>query len=85
MASDYIDAPIEHVVAVAKSDTVNQPTWLERHPRGIILDADGTVKITDLSGEDVSLTLAGKVWHPQRLKRVWSTGTDADLVIMLGW
>ena len=50
--------------------------------RGLYLDVSGSVKVDMAdSGTVTFVDLAAGICHPLRVKRVYSTGTDADLGI----
>lgn len=68
------------IIAVTLSDTVDLTT----PSRGIILAAEGAVKVTTVGGSTLTLPaglLAPGIIHPLRLTRIWLTGTTADLGI----
>lgn len=43
-------------------------------------DTGGTVKVTYLDGQTDSIYMAGGLFLSARVRRVWSTGTDAAIV-----
>lgn len=52
-------------------------------PHGMSISADGTVKMTLVGGQTVSLALLAKVQYDYRPKLIWDTGTDAIDVYLL--
>ena len=73
---DSSSAPAGGVVAATLSNTTDEPKPF----RGIFFSTEGAIKIR--TDEDVDITIptgclvAGMI-HPIRVKRVFSTGTDA--------
>lgn len=64
--------------AVTASDTVNNCTnCVGLHNAS---DTGGTVKVTYLDDHVDSIYMAGGLFLSARVKRVWSTGTDAAIV-----
>lgn len=76
-----LESPLANMASVTPADG----TDLAHFTRGLYVGATGDVKVTTLNGEAVTMValLAG-VWHPVRVKRVWSTGTTAT-GILAGW
>ena len=72
-----LEAPAGHVAQVAPNDAADLPAAC----RGIIVGVTGTLKITTVHGETVTLTQAvvvvGQIL-PIRVARVWATGTTAS-------
>lgn len=52
---------------------------LTYYPRALLLGAEGTVKVTTIDGTAISLPLV-QGFNSIRVKRVWSTGTDAGVI-----
>ena len=67
-------APFIAFKAVTPSDTVDLP---DGFCRALHLSADGAVKITDLYGNEVTLSLKAGVNLYVGAVRVWATGTAA--------
>ena len=61
-------------VAVTPSDTVDLP---DGPCRGIHCNVAGDVKMTDLAGNAVVMTLLAGVPYAYACTRIWSTGTTA--------
>lgn len=85
-ASEYVQSqdfkggkmnPGEKFVAVTPHDT-NELTYITR---GILVAVAGTVKITSVAGDEVTVTLAAGIIHPIRAKIIWSTGTSATGIV----
>ena len=74
-------APISNVAAVTPSNSAD----LTVPCRAILLDTDAYVAV-DMEGvgTNITLTLAGGIWHPMRVTRVYATGTTAGTV-HAGW
>ncbi len=68
-----------HAYYVTLSDSVDLPVSGYIFPT---LKA-GTVKVTPINGDDITLTLEVNELIPVAVRRVWSTGTDADLGIVV--
>lgn len=72
-ANNFTVEPLTGMFAFTKSDTVNEPIV----GRGLMVSADGNVKVVFENGDTVTLALKAGVLYPFMLKRVFSTGTDA--------
>lgn len=73
-------APARGGAAVTPSDDTDLATI----SRGILVGAEGAVKITTPEGDELTIPLliAGVV-HPIAAVRIWATGTDAADIIAL--
>lgn len=74
---------ISHLAAVTPSDTVD----LTNVSRSVAFGAVGTLKVTTLGGETVTIPsglLSANVFHRLRVARIWATGTTATPV-WVGW
>lgn len=77
MGPDHQTDPGWDVVAVTKSDTVDDPGGPFR---GLIIGVAGIVKLTTPAGTTVTFAsgvLASGVVHPIRFTRIWNTTTAA--------
>jgi len=75
-------APASAAFTVTPSDSADMP----RNSRGIICNDDGTVRCTFINNVDdsyVDITVKGGVLYPFRIKRIWATTTDVDVVAVL--
>lgn len=59
---------------VTPSDTVNLPNGATE---AILIDADAVVKVTYANGVIDTLSLAGGIWHPMNVLRIWASDTTA--------
>lgn len=71
------------IVATQADSGVDAAYTANGSPHGIVLSADGTVKMTLVGGQTVSLALLAKVEYDFRPKLIWDTGTDAIDVYLL--
>lgn len=72
-SSDELMRPIKKPVAVTPSDAVDLADgWCS----AFCIAVAGAVKITDILGNDVTLTLPAG-WHPVGARRIWAAGTTA--------
>lgn len=68
--------PIEHLFAVTPSDGSD----LSHVTRAIYIGSTGSIQLTTLGGETVTLqsgVLSAGIPHPIRATRIWATGTSA--------
>ena len=65
--------PIRKPVAVTPSDSVD---LTDGYCSAICIAVAGDLKITDIEGNAVTLTLPVG-WHPIGAQRIWATGTTA--------
>lgn len=82
MADDFVsmqtglDSPGSHIALV----TPNDSTDLVKASRGLLIGGSGTLKVTTVGGETITIPAtcvpAGGVL-PLRVARVWATGTTA--------
>jgi hypothetical protein len=71
------------VTAATKADSGVDPAYtLYGTPHGMSISADGTVKMTLISGVTISLALLGKVQYDYKPVLIWSTGTDGVTVYL---
>jgi hypothetical protein len=78
-----IDGDITHL-ALVTTDDVNDLAFVSR---AIYITVAGTLKVTTLGGETITIpsgALAVGAPHPIRATRIWATGTTAT-GIMVGW
>lgn len=68
-----LTSPIKKAVPVTPSDTVD---LVDGWCSAFCIAVAGTIKITDILGNAVTLTLPAG-WHPVGAQRIWSTGTTA--------
>lgn len=59
---------------VTPSDTVNLPHGATE---AVMIDADAVVNVTYANGVVDAVPLAGGIWHPMNVIRIWATGTTA--------
>lgn len=74
---------ISHLAAITPDDSND----LVHVTRAIYIGAVGTLKVTTIGGETVTLPsglLAANVGHRIRISRIWATGTSAT-PIWVGW
>ncbi len=45
--------------------------------RGVLVDAEGAIKVTFVDGLVDTVNLTAGAWHPMQVKVIWSTGTTA--------
>lgn len=75
--SGLID-PADRAVAVTPSDSAD----LTEVTRGLYVGASGDVKVDMANGDTVTfVAMAAGVVHPLRVRRVYSTGTDATDIV----
>lgn len=77
-----LESPPEHLASVTPADGAD----LAQSSRAIVCGVSGTLKVTTVGGETVTLPasviVAGQIM-PLRVKRVFSTGTTAtDIWVM---
>lgn len=75
-----LDSPAEYAAAVTKSDS----TDLANTARSLFVGTGGDVKVTTAGGSEVTFggVPSGAIL-PVRVKRVWSTGTNAANIVAI--
>lgn len=68
-----LESPAVAAAEIAPSDTEDLATV----PRALFATGAGVVRVTMLSGQDVTLPILAGPALPVRVTRVWATGTSA--------
>ena len=80
--ADYkpgLESPASRLAAVTPSDSVDLAT----DSRAIKVAAAGSVRVTTVGGDTVTVIIAAGIAFPVRARRIWTTGTTATgLVVM---
>lgn len=66
------EQPAKHAAAI----TPNDSTDLTNFPRALVIGTGGTLKVTTVGGETVTLTVVSSIL-PLMVERVFATGTTA--------
>jgi len=74
-----LESPASHAFPVIPSDISDLPVA----SRALSVASDGTVQLTTISGDTVTLTIFAGVPFPIRCARVWATGTTATDIVAL--
>lgn len=72
--------PSGRIVSVTGNDSTDLPGG---RCRGFHVNVAGNIKITDLSDNDVTLTVLAGIPYPYACRRIWSTGTTATGIFAL--
>lgn len=74
-----LNSPAANLAEVTPNDSAD----LAKATRAINVAASGTVKVTTVRDQEVTIYVAAGVAFPVRAKRIWATGTTAtDIVAM---
>lgn len=80
MACKEVTAPADNIFLI----TPNNDSDLGQLTRGIAFAAAGTLRVTTVANEDVTIpdgALAAGIIHPIRVRKVWATGTSATGIV----
>lgn len=74
-----LESPAAFAFSVSPSDSIDLPNT----SRALNVATTGTVRVTTVGGDIVTITMAAGVPFPVRCRRVWSTGTSATGIVAL--
>lgn len=74
-----LESPASRLVAITPSDTVD----LALTSRALNVAAAGTVRLSTLGGDVVTVFVAAGTAFPVRAVRIWQTGTTATGIVVM--
>lgn len=74
-----LESPPENAFAVTPDDGADLPTFT----RCINVAGTGTVRVTTVHGDTVTLFVAAGITFPIRARRIHATGTDASNIVAM--
>jgi hypothetical protein len=74
-----LESPAAHLTSVTPSDIAD----LQQACRALNVAASGAVRVTTVSGDIATITVAAGVPFPVRCRRVWATGTTATGIVAM--
>lgn len=74
-----LESPASHAYAVTPDDTQDLPTSC----RALSVAQGGTVRLTTVGGDDVTVAVTEGSPFPLRCRRIWATGTTATGIVAL--
>ena len=74
-----LSTPPVNAAEITPSDTVD----LQTASRCLIVATTGTVRVTTVNGDTVTLFVAAGITFPVRVSRIWSTGTTATGIVAM--
>lgn len=77
--SQSLESPAAHAYAVTPDDAADLPVAC----RALNVAAAGTVRVTTVGGDEVSVAVAEGGAFPLRCRRIWATGTSATGIVAL--